>query len=103
MRNVILILTLFFSLQSFGQMLKDIKEPKLYVEPFSIKSIKQVWKSPLYDIRDSGIIMVIGGVKMVGLDICVGKETRKTPTSDGWIYRPFMVTGSGTKIILLNK
>ncbi len=91
MRNIILILTLLFSFQSFSQMLKDIKEPELYVEPLSIQSINQVWKSDVYHKSKVGITMVIGGVTMVGLDVYEEKEPWKTPTSNGWVYRPFVI------------
>ena len=45
MKRIFLISTLLFSLQSFGQMLKDIKEPKLYhlltdKKTFTINNIK---------------------------------------------------------------
>ena len=72
-------------------MLKDIKEPELYVEPLSIQSINQVWKTDVYHKSKVGITMVIGGVTMVGLDVYEEKEPWKTPTSNGWIYRPFVI------------
>jgi hypothetical protein len=117
MRKVILILTLLLSLQSYGQMSLDIKEPKLYVEPQTIQSVKNVWKSDAYENRKTGITMVIGGLTMIGLDIYEGKEAWKRPTSNGWVYRPFIsqstrpfmmitgvgLTGTGIGIILLNK
>jgi hypothetical protein len=117
MRKVILILTLLFSLQSFGQMSLDIKEPKLYVEPSSIQALRDVWQSDADDNRKTGIVMVIGGLTMIGLDIYEGKEAWKRPTSNGWTYRPFIsqstrpimmvtgvaLTGTGVGIILLNK
>jgi len=102
MRNIILILTLLLSFQSFGQMLKDIKEPELYVEPSSIQLVNQVWQSDVYHKSKVGITMVIGGVTMVGLDIYEEKEPCKTPTSNGWIYRPFMIVKT-KKNNLLNK
>jgi len=117
MRKVILILTLLFSLQSFGQMLKDIKEPELYVEPSSIQTVRDVWQSDADENRKVGITMVIGGLTMIGLDIYEGKEAWKTPNGNGWTYRPFIsqstrpfmmmtgvaLTGTGVGIILLNK
>lgn len=102
MRNIILILTLLFSIQSFGQMLKDIKEPELYVEPSSIQSVNQVWESDVYHKSKFGITMVIGGVTMIGMDTYKEKEMWKTPTNNGWIYRPFMIVGT-KKNNLLNK
>jgi uncharacterized protein (DUF2126 family) len=117
MRKIILILTLLFSLQSFGQMSKDIKEPELYVEPQSIQSIKDVWVSEKDDNRKTGIVMVVGGLTMVGLDVYEGSESWKRPTKDGWIYRPFIsqstrpfmmltgigLTGTGIGILLYNR
>lgn len=112
-----LILTLLFSLQSYGQMSLDIKEPKLYVEPKSIQAVRNVWQSDADDNRKVGITMVIGGLTMIGLDIYEGNEAWKRPTSTGWVYRPFIsqstrpfmmmtgvtLTGTGVGIILLNK
>jgi len=94
MRKVILILTLLLSIQSFGQMLKDIKEPELYVEPPSIQSVNQVWQSDVSHKSKVGITMVIGGVTMIGMDTYKEKEMWKTPTNNGWIYRPFMIEGT---------
>jgi len=102
MRKVILILTLLLSIQSFGQMLKDIKEPELYVEPPSIQSVNQVWQSDVSHKSKVGITMVIGGVTMIGLDMYEEKEPLKVPTNNGWIYRPFMIVGT-KKNNLLNK
>ena len=117
MRKIILILTLLFSLQSFGQMSADIKEPELYTEPFAIQSLRDVWASDADENRKTGIVMVIGGLTMIGLDIYEGKEAWKRPTSNGWVYRPYItqstrpimmitgiaLTGTGIGIILANK
>jgi hypothetical protein len=46
--------------------------------------------------------MVIGGVTMIGLDIYEEKEPLKVPTSNGWIYRPFVIVET-KKNNLLNK
>jgi len=117
MRKVILILTLLFSLQSFAQMSSDIKEPELYTEPSSIQTLKDIWVDDAYENRRVGLTMVVGGLVMIGLDIYEGKEAWKRPTSNGWVYRPFIaqstrpfmmatgiaLTGTGIGIILANK
>ena len=117
MRKIILILTLLFSLQSFGQMSSDIKEPELYTEPSAIQSLRDVWASDADDNRKTGIVMVVGGLAMIGLDIYEGKEAWKRPTNNGWVYRPYItqstrpimmitgiaLTGTGIGIILANK
>ena len=101
----------------FGQMSLEVKPPKLYVEPQSIQSVKDIWVDDAYDNRRTGAVMVIGGLAMIGLDIYEGKEAWKRPTSNGWVYRPFIrqstrpimmltgvaLTGTGLGIMLYNR
>ena len=108
---------IFLTIGMFGQMSSDIKEPELYVEPQSVQSLKDVWVSEKDDNRKTGLVMVIGGLSMIGLDIYEGKEGWKRPTSNGWVYRPFInqstrpimmltgvaLTGTGLGIMLYNK
>ena len=91
MKRLFLILTLLFSLQSFGQMLKDIKEPKLYVEPNSIQTVNKFWQSDVTNDRKIVTTMVIGGLPVIGLDIYGKTEYWKRPINDGWVYRPFII------------
>jgi hypothetical protein len=117
MRKLLTCLGIFLTIGMFGQMSLDIKEPELYVEPTSIQTIKNAWASDAYDNRRTGTVMVIGGLAMIGLDIYEGKEAWKRPTSNGWVYRPFIsqstrpfmmftgigLTGAGLGIMLYNR
>ena len=108
---------IFLTIGMFGQMSSDIKEPELYVEPLSIQSVKDVWVSDRDDNRKVGLTMVIGGLAVIGLDIYEGKESWKRPTSNGWVYKPFIrqstrpimmltgvaLTGTGLGIMLYNR
>lgn len=118
MKKLLTFILLWFNLTTFAQMsTSEIKEPELYTEPQSVQVVKDVWQSDTYGNRRVGITMVIGGLVMIGLDIYEGKETWKRPTSNGWVYRPFItqstrpfmmatgiaLTGTGIGIILANK
>ena len=108
---------IFLTIGMFGQMSSGVKTPELYVEPQSIQSVKDVWVSDKDDNRKVGLTMVIGGLAVVGLDLYEGKEAWKRPTSNGWVYRPFInqstrpimmltgvaLTGTGLGIMLYNK
>jgi hypothetical protein len=117
MRKLLTCLGIFLTIGMFGQMSLDIKEPEFYVEPQSIQSLKDIWVDDAYDNRRTGAVMVIGGLAMIGLDIYEGKEAWKRPTSNGWVYRPFIsqstrpimmltgvaLTGTGLGIMLYNR
>jgi len=79
--------------------------------------LKDVWVDDAYENRRVGLTMVIGGLAVIGLDIYEGKEAWKRPTSNGWVYRPFIaqstrpfmmatgiaLTGTGIGILLYNR
>ena len=91
MKRVFLILTLLFSLQSFGQILKNIEEPKLYVEPNSIRMVNKFWKSDVSNSEKIVTTMIIGGLPVIGLDAYSEIEYWKRPINNGWVYRPFII------------
>jgi hypothetical protein len=117
MRKLLTFLLVFLTIGMFGQMSSEVKTPELYVEPQSIQSVKDVWVSDKDDNRKVGLTMVIGGLAVVGLDLYEGKEAWKRPTSNGWVYRPFItqstrpimmltgvaLTGTGLGIMLYNR
>jgi hypothetical protein len=117
MKKLLTCIGIFLSLNGFTQMSKDIKQPELYVEPLSIQTVKDVWVSDRDDNRKVGLTMVIGGLAVIGLDIYEGKEAWKRPTSNGWVYKPFIsqstrpfmmltgiaLTGTGLGIMLYNR
>jgi hypothetical protein len=117
MKKLLACLGIFLTIGMFGQMSLEVKPPKLYVEPQSIQSVKDVWVSDRDDNRKVGLTMVIGGLAVIGLDIYEGKEAWKRPTSNGWVYRPFIsqstrpimmltgigLTGTGLGIMLYNR
>ena len=98
-------------------MVSNIEKPELYVEPTSIQTIRDVWASDAEVNKKTGITMVIGGLAVIGLDIYEGKEAWKRPTSNGWVYKPFIaqstrpfmmatgviLTGTGIGILLYNR
>ena len=118
MRKLLTFILFWFNLTTFAQMsTSEVKELELYTEPQSVQTIKDVWQSDAYENRRVGITMVVGGLVMIGLDIYEGKEAWKRPTSNGWVYRPYItqstrpfmmatgvaLTGTGIGIILANK
>ena len=117
MKKLLTCISIFLSLNGFTQMASDIKKPELYVEPESIQALKDVWVDDAYENRRVGLTMVIGGLAVIGLDIYEGKEAWKRPTSNGWVYRPFIaqstrpfmmatgiaLTGTGIGILLYNR
>ena len=117
MKKLLTCISIFLSLNGFTQMVSNIEKPELYVEPASIQAVKDVWVSDKDDNRKVGLTMVIGGLAVIGLDIYEGKEAWKRPTSNGWVYRPFIaqstrpfmmatgiaLTGTGIGILLYNR
>lgn len=102
MRKVMFTMALLFSLQSFGQKVKEVKTPELYVEPQSIQVVNHFWKLDSKDNKKNGITMVIGGITMVGLDTYNVNYVKKRPTTYGWVYKPVILEIT-PKIILSNK
>ena len=72
-------------------MLKDIEEPKLYVEPNSILTVNKFWKSDVRDNQKIVTTMIIGGLPVIGLDVYGKIEYWKRPINNGWVYRPFII------------
>ena len=117
MKKLLTLLLVFLTIGMFGQMSSEVKTPELYVEPQSIQLLKDIWVDDAYDNRRTGAVMVIGGLAMIGLDIYEGKEAWKRPTSNGWVYRPYIsqstrpimmltgvaLTGTGLGIMLYNR